>query len=425
MAKTIENLSIESIQTQDGAFFDGLTDSIEFLKANGTFTTEAVIESQILDRIRYSTGMWVDVVIKKEVNVGAYVMLPSVDKNHPFVNENYRKWYSGDAGMTAVHLLEKIPKGIVNTETGKVGGLFSQIRCDLSLGYDLIQGGRFTAREVAAVILHELGHLFTYFLHLGTTVQSALFSSAAAKNVMEAQTYEERVKILSEAERTFGIELPTKEALAKLNPAKVGNGVQAVILSTVAEKQKSEAGSSLYELRACEQIADDYAVQHGASKDLVTALDKVGRIYGEDSYRNGALFVMLEVCKLLIFIGSIAFGAWSSAISMSVYIMITNPLLRGYDKPGERAELIKKRCINQLQDRGLTKEEKLSIQADIDVIDKVISGTHDKSTLLELFWANFRRQGRAATKQLEFNKEVEELIFNETFKEAAAFSTMA
>lgn len=425
MARTIENLSLESIQSQDGAFFDGLTDSVEFLKANGTFTTEAIIESQILDRIRLHTGMWVDVVVKKEAQVGAYVMLPSVDKNHPFVNENLRKWYSGDVGMTAAHLLDKIPKGIVNTETGKVGGLFSKIRCDLSLGYDLIQGGRFTAREVAAVILHELGHLFTYFLHLGTTVQTALFSSAVAKNVMEAQTFEERVKILSESERTLGIELPTKEALAKLNPAKVGNGVQAVILSTLAEKQKSESGSSIYELRACEQIADDYAVQHGASKDLVTALDKVGRIYGEDSYRNGALFAMIEACKLIIFIGSIAFGAWGSTLSMAIYIMVTNPTLRAYDKPGDRAELIKKRCINQLQERGLTKEEKLSIQADIDVIDKVINSTHDKSTLLELFWTNFRRQGRAASKQLEFNKAVEELIFNETFQEAAAFSTMA
>lgn len=420
----MRSFSLEDLKPQSGALFDLITDSVKFLKSDGTFTTKAILASQLQDRIKYHTGLYIDPLIKKDLSMNAYVILPAIDKNHPFIQDKYRKWYMPKVGETFIELSKAAPKGAVNTSTGKVSGVFEEIKCDMFIAYDLIQGSKFKAEEIAAILLHEIGHLFTYYLHLGTTVQTALFSSAIAKHVIDATSFDEKVKVLTLSERTLGIEFPEKEALARLEGNKANTAIQAVILTTVAEKQKSESGTSLYEVRACEQIADGFAISHGAGKDLVTGLDKLGKMAHDDSHKSRAWFVLVQTTKFILFVIAIGLGGVGTAIPLLAGILMSNPWVTEYDKPEARIELIRKRLMHMLSDRSLTKEEKLDIEEDIVVIDKVKESVKDKDTLVELFWGNLMKQGRRAKRELEFAKTVEAMVHNESFREAAAFSIL-
>lgn len=415
-------LSLESMAYQSSKLFAELTESIEFLRADGQYTTKEILESGIQERLRTRTKMQINFIINAKTGYGAYMHMPLMDKNHPFINEAFREWNTSREGIAWLNGMKQ--KASLDFEKGEVGGLFMDIPVDITLGLSLIGDRRFSAEEIASIILHELGHAWTYFVHLGTTVISGLHAGMLAREVMGVSSTEERVKLISQSERALGIEIPNKEELARLNAKQLGNGVQMVVITSVAEKQRSETGHRVYEMRACEQIADEYAVKYGAGRSLVTALEKLYRIYGQtSSFRSAPLHILIEAAKAIGFLFLVFFGGPATGFLLMTRILLTNPLESSYDKPEARALLIKQRIIGQLKDRELPAEKVHQLKADVEVIDGVLAGMRDKSTLVELFWSNYMTEGSSAAKGIAFNKRLEELLYNDLFTEASSFRT--
>lgn len=424
--RNLLNVSVESamMSYQDGSLFRELTEAVRFLRTDGTYTTKVIEESGIMNRIFHRTGMKINVVIDKKLGHGAYMLLPLMDKNHPFISEAYREWNTSRESSAWLKGLAE--KGTIDYKTGKVGGIFSKIPIDIKLGLNLFTEDFLHAEEIAAVLLHELGHGRTYFIHLGTTVISALHAGAAAREVIGTSDIEQRVKIISETERALGTEIPNREEIARMNAKQSADGLQMVIISHVAEKQRSETGHRIYEMRACEQIADEFAAKHGAGRSLVTALDKMGRLHGTDSssYRNSILHVLLETCKGILFLLGMVFGGPSGlSFSLLCRLLLTNPLARGYDKPEARAALIRQRIVAEMKDTSLDADKVRALRDDVAAIDAVMVDVKDKSSLAELFWENYMAEGQSAAKQVAFNKRLETLLYNDLFSEAASFRT--
>jgi hypothetical protein len=415
-------LSLESMAYQDGQLHKDLTEAVRFLRADGTFTTPVVKESGINERINTLTGMMINIIIDAKLGLGAYMLLPLMDKNHPFITEAFREWNTSRESSAWLQGASRI--GSVDMKTGRVGGLFSKIPIDIRMGLGLFVDTMFSPEEIASIILHECGHARTYFLHLGTTVVSGLHAGMAAREVMRINDQTERVKVISEAERALGIEIPNKEEISRLGTGQIADGMQMVVISHTAEKQRSETGHRLYELRATEQIADEFAVKHGAGRSLVTALDKLHRIHGDSSsYRNGALHVLIESMKGILFLSALILGGPVLSFSLLAKLLLTNPLARAYDKPEARALLIRQRIVAEMKDQTIDAQKVASLKEDLAAIDACMAGVRDKSTLTELFWENYMSEGKSASKQIAFNKRLEELLYNELFSEAASFRT--
>ena len=414
-------ISLESIAMQSGDFFRMLVENIEFLRNDGRYTTATIKESGIMETIRLQTGLNVDVIVRKDNGLGAYVLLPNVDKNHPFIRSEFRQFLNNDVGVSALSFKDAAPKGTVNTQTGKVTGWFSEVRTQMVLTYGLLTAKGFSAEEVAAVVLHELGHLFTYFLHLGSTVISNLAVSATARKIVEAQDYGEREYILTEAERTLGIEIPNKEALAKITSDKEANGVQTVMLTSLVEKARFETGFNIYEVRSCEQIADQFAVKHGAGANLASALDKIYRQYGHSSYRNRMLHVMLEIAKFTLFV----VGLWiGMVIPLLLYIIHYNPLLKEYDDPKQRFEFIISTLTEDIKKRDLPEERRKQLIHDIEVVKNISENATDKRTINQIFWQYCRGEGSQAVKQEKLAKAIQEFTSNALFVSASKFALL-
>jgi hypothetical protein len=418
----LNTLSTENLAVQDGLLFKELVSSINFLRTDGTYTTSAILESGISDRLYTRTKMKLNVLVNAKAGFGAYIILPTIDKNHPFIDEVYRRFFHSREGFAWVQGAKKA--GFIDPKRGQVGGIFSEIAMDIHMGVSLFQDKRFTDEELASIILHEAGHAYTYFLNLGTTVISGLAAGQAARQVMNADDYVTRKKVIEEAERALGIEVPNSEELARMRADKSADGIQMVILTETSEKQKTETGHRVYEMRACEQIADEFAVKHGAGRSLVTALDKLGRIYGFDStYRSMPMHIIVEMIKVLGFLFVLFFGQFVVGFFLILVILLNNPMERAYDKPEQRARLIRQRLVDQMKDQTLDKAKIKELQDDVQAVDAVIAGAKDKSGLIELFWENFMSEGAKSSRQIAFNKRLEELLYNDLFSEAASYRT--
>lgn len=414
-------VSLESIAMQSGQFFEQLTENVEFLRNDGRYTTDTIKESGIMETIRLQTGLSVDFNIRKDKGMGAYVMLPNVDRNHPFIKSDFRQFMNNDVGLSALSFKDIAPKGTVNTATGKVTGWFSEIRCQMTLTYDLLTAKIMNSSEIAAIILHELGHLFTYFLHLGNTVVSNLVVSVAARKIVDAADYGERSYILKEAEKTLGIEIPNKEALAKITSDKEAGNVQTVMLTSLVEKARFETGFNFYEIRSCEQIADQFAVKHGAGVSLASALDKIYNHYGHSSYRNRMTHVLLEIGKLILFVAGLWLGA---VIPLVLYVIYTNPLIKEYDDPKKRVEFIISTLTEEIKKRELPEDRRKQLIEDIEIAKMIADKADDKRTLYQIFWQYCRAEGSAAAKQEKLMKAIEEFSNNALFLSASKFALL-
>lgn len=413
---------LENLRMQGDEFFNQLVEGISWLRTDAKYSTASIKESGVMETIRMQTGLNVDWIIQNSNDLGAYVMLPTVDRNHPFIQDSlYRKYGSNDTGVSALNFKSSKVTGTVNTATCKVSGWFSEIRCSMNISLGLLKTKQFTNEEVAAIVLHELGHLFTYFLLLGNSVISNIIVSSTARSIVTAKDEGERKYILEEAERTLGVELPNKEMLSKMSAERDQDAAQTIMLTSLAEKVRTETGFNIYEVRSCEQLADTFAVKHGAGVHLASGLDRIYNFYGHRAYRNRMIHVVLEIAKLIAF----AAGLWlTGVIPLVIYVIFVNPLIKEYDDPQQRLNFIVNKLTDEVKDRKLPDDRRRQLLADIELAKQIADKADDKRTLYQVFWEYCRSEGSKAAKEEQMMKQIEELMSNGLFRAASEFALL-
>ena len=100
-------------------------------------------------------------------------------------------------------LLRKDKRSIIGTvdrETSTVGKDFTDlVMCiQVTKGLFLTNAGvgisDFTPEEIAAIILHEVGHIFTYFEYMGEVVTTNYVLQHVSKSIMETRDIEQKYK---------------------------------------------------------------------------------------------------------------------------------------------------------------------------------------------------------------------------------------
>lgn len=416
------NFSTESLQFQSAKMHEQLTEAIAELRKDGRYNTEALNAVNIPNIVSNFTGMNISFDVLSGGGYNAYIRLPMVDRNHPFVQDWFRdSAFQDDLGAQLIRALGGKAVGGIDPVTGRVSGLYTKIRGDVYMGMGLLKDKSFTDGELAAIIGHECGHLWTYFKYLGTLVYSAHVMGAVAKSMMGLDTHKARVDTLIEAEKVLGVDLNDKEKIAAMPNAKVRSlYAQSVMVSTYAIKSRSETGANVYEMRSCEQLADQFVVRFNGGKDLAIALDKMYRKYWSKSTMNTATYTFLECLKLILFLAA----TFMFPVSMAIYLMCSNPTRKIYDDPEARVKFIKQQMIDELKNKDLDSKRREQVLENIQAVETVEAGLDDKRSLLELFWTVIMPSGRSALTQEQSAKEIEALLSNDLYLNAAKFKQM-
>ncbi|TSH67410.1 hypothetical protein FG611_26225, partial [Salmonella enterica subsp. enterica serovar Muenchen] len=135
--------------------------------------------------------------------VFAGVEPPKLDANNPIIADLQRKMVQGntDLDVYSKFLKENELNGEFDDKNAKLSGELSKVPSPLWLTPKLLTGIELTDLEVAAIILHEVGHVYYYFRTLMRTVVTNLIADAAANRMMQTEDPTVRLKVVKDVER--------------------------------------------------------------------------------------------------------------------------------------------------------------------------------------------------------------------------------
>lgn len=407
--------SLEAVDFQKSELlFKELTAEIKAIRAKGKVTTKVVQNSRLSAIVLSHTNLLVTFKVEEADYLNAWVYPPSVDKNHPFYENAIRKYINTGKAINYIKK-ENGRVGYVDLQKSKVYGWFTEINCDVwttSLAYS---DEKVLAEELAAIYLHELGHVFTYFQMLANaaTLNQALHSANAAYLGTKAGI--SRIEVLAEVEKQLDVKFDDKDALVDANY----DVVSAIILSKHVEKSRSASGSSLYDTRAWEFMSDQFASRHGAGRYLVTGLDKLNRRYGDSAYLSGPTFYLMEIGKLLVFL-YLNLGL----VGLPLLFLFFSPFVNTYDDTAMRFTRIRNQITEALKDRNNTPERKKRLLEDLTAIDEVSKAAKDRYTFNQMFHLVVSNKARRFVQQRDIQNQLEQLMNNSLFENAARFDTI-
>lgn len=416
------NLNLESAYTQSGMLFEDLIEEIEALRRGGDYSQEAMKKCGVARAIKTYTGIDCDFIATEKIGYNAFFTFPLMDKNHPFLRQ---MGYDG-MGSSAVTLQSlrensaKASKGWVNLKTGKVGGYFTQVRCSIHVGLVMLSTTKFSVAEVAAVILHELGHAFTYFEYFGNIVRKSWLVDQASQSAVGIEPPEQKVKVIEEVERQLGIDSVDRTALINTPKQSRNQAVEAVLIAEDLMNTRTESSTPYYDVRCVEQLADQFVAIHGGSVAQASALSKLFKEKGHIETLSAPEYMAIELLKMVMF--SITACLFPVLTILYVFSILPNPKL--YDDPKQRIIYLKRHCINALKNCRSDVMKKSLIE-DIAAIEALENQLTERNTVFDMLANNLTVVGRKLYKQESFQKKVEEALHNDLYTRAAQFEGLS
>ena len=256
-----------------------------------------------------------------EKSYAAYCHLVEVDKNHPFFHQRNKMICHVTNNFKTQKLSEV---GYVDLKNSTVSGVFSQYPIKIGIGEFFFkdetgQHSAFSAEEVTAILIHEIGHAFTTFEYLSKTVMTSLVVSTSVKNSMGINEPDKRAKVIVKAASDAGVALDRE--YVKETIGKHGESADVVFLTKHVKDLNKLTKTNYYDARNCEQIADQFAVKHGAGAALGSALERLFKMGLQTHYQSTVTFVTIEVLKVATFmLTAVLAAAIGSYIALSLMI---------------------------------------------------------------------------------------------------------
>lgn len=394
-----------------------LTQIIDDWRPSEVFTTEEVAKRGLASAIFDASGISVRFEISPVIFSNAAVELPNIDKNHPLINNYQRAWLSNRDLHKVLNFVGGKFSGYVDRKEGRVYGDFCKLQCPAYLTIGLLKNPAITSRGIASIILHELGHVFTFFERLLDLFNMNYAASAVATRILKLESDVERIEIISEYEKAVGVTIADKELVAR--QSKDGVIFVKLVTETIKNRRNIE-GNEIYSFRNFEQCSDQFAVRHGVGRDLHQALTVIERENGHTSHESWTVHIMLETLKLL---GFVFMTAWSCGTFGLVVLLCARPLNKIYDDPKERAVRIRNEMVGELKLK-LTDERRKTVVEDLRALDVCIKEIEDKKTIMEAMWSYLIPSGRESEAKRKFDQQLEALGNNNLFYASSMLETV-
>jgi hypothetical protein len=424
-------ISQEAISYQaNSMFLQDLTFAFQNLIAGGVYNQPAMDKLNLSKIVARHTGLNLEFKLAAgELN--AFAIPPFIDVNSPLMDRFRIMGLDSAEGLGDYHLtFKKITsftkelRGSIDRANGRVSGVFSKILTSVTIGSGLWEKGKLTPEEVAAVCLHEIGHVFTFLECLMQTATMNMVLASANQALAKTTEMEHRLQLVHETAQALDIKVENKESLARPNIKP--DAFNAVFLkATMDPELRSAAGSATYDLRSSEFLADQFAARYGAGRALVTGLDKMHRATGGEHRRSLAVHIAVQVIYTWAIIANAIAMPIIATVVIILMLIFANPEAKVYDDPAERLLRIRNDLVQSLKDGGLPAKTREQILKDIEYVDKAREGVVDRRTYFSYLWMAMSSKRRDQFKQMRFQQEIEGLVNNEFFVKAQQFKHLA
>lgn len=407
--------SLEFMKLQDDDFFDKLKAIIAVIRQDSKFTTKTIFEAGLEKAIFDRLGMSIEINMRPYPTINAAIELPEIDRNHIFYRALTTS-FPNDVGKAVSYFQdEKMRIGFVDVDKIKVGGIFSRIPMRVFLNQGLFHPD-ITDGEIATTILHELGHGFTFFYYLLHTAMCSFISNSTATQVMGAKGDNERVIIIERGARVLGLDGVSVNEMLTQTPEQIAGSLQALYINSTVSNLRSETGFGMYELRACEQLADWFAVKLGSGLESATLQEKLLTNRRKYEKENTAR-------SRLSFKTAFVYGAyvirWAIPTPTILSDIFHDNTISKYDNDSARIKYMRHALIDELRDANLPDELTSKLTKQIDSIKEVedrVAKSEDtfSKTIADFFRKRVIPNYRRNVSNVEMQKTIEEAMYNDS-----------
>lgn len=413
-------VSTEAIDPQDKSFFNGIVNEIRKMRSNGVFDIKTF--EGFSNIVKNYTGMNIffwpikDYTTLKEGVLNINYRPEHLNKNHVLTNFLYsvEKIVTKDYYKNK-NLQECFPdgiKGTVNLDKNTVEGDYKKIVSHIAIPTICLSDPYFTDEELAAAIMHEIGHAFMYLASMDNVVTTNAVLAGLLGILTKTDDLKKRTTALQLAYEKLNIQERAKE-IEDTAKAKNEVAMQIFIQKTIT-RNRSLSDSKNYDITAYEQSADQYALRCGAGAHLASFFDKSTVVSGVSIYRNKVSYHAAELLTMslhytermfrilgdLIVVGTVVgiVGFLTGTLSTGMALSIFSITMRGrmvaliglctgiasevtgkyfktgprYDQDKNRLLRMKEDLINQLKYTNRKDRFYIDILDDIRVIEKII-----------------------------------------------------
>ena len=427
---TQARLSMEAVEwDDDGTLFNDIARVIsEFrseVKASDELAAEKLLHSEFGRVILKHMGMKATLSIDNSNGVNAYIVVPAIDRNNPILHR-FANLTTGNRTVLDKLVKEEELYALVDRKEGRLGGILSEIDHPIYITRGMLfNNDKFSPREIAAVILHELGHAFSYYEGLSQYIrQNVILASNVAefRDTSDAQT---RLRIISrlKAEKLLPKEFDDSRV------ANAGDRYTTVVISMGQRMIAEDPNSIFHNSTTFESAADQFAIRKGAGLYLAKSLTKIYKQYNSSAFEYYfGLFVSVAISIMSMLF--VAIGALHPVFFLFGLVSYMTALIQGafsgYDTPRDRLKRIRTEMIGRLKKQDLSDVVRKELVKTFDSLDELLK-QNDKhynanETLGKLIYDRldslFIRQKDAKKRQ----QALEDLLNNELYVSAARFA---
>lgn len=419
----MENVSVESFAYKgESSLYKGIVDIISKERQMGKTSKTQISTSGLVELIKKETGINIS---KIEIVDGKYSFAISVSLLSG-KNINTSRFYidlmkdaviDNDDIFTIDNLERKNEwHGLVDLKNHKVSGVFSKVPNILYLSNDDIYKDYLTPEEVAACILHEIGHAIYGFL----TMSQIVTFNAVVHSINEQLKDIDQPDSLKFKLIDIGnlLKLPKEDADA-IARAKTTDEGYNVLLTTVAEKIKGSTGQLDIDRTFNESYADIFAIRNGAGPALFSGLAKIMKEY-KTGYRsktmNNIIAVGMQLCISLLpglYVG-LASGIMVSIpiVSAVAAVLLTGTIIFDgsgggdvYEDPKERLSRIKMDILGELRLK-ISKDRRVQLNEQLLLMNKTLAIINDD----RVAYIEFLKSLRAPFRKYRSDQERERVL---------------
>jgi hypothetical protein len=378
--------------------------------------------------INHATGIYVivKVIADKKASPTLCIGTPIVNPSNPLLELTKKSYKAPRFPVEALRKISSSLEGTVDLKKGKVTGVFTKIASTVFISANLImpnmavKGLVLTPEELSAALLHEIGHAFTYYELLATTVMTNYALDLVVTSLRGETDKVKRIKLIEAAAEGLEAKVPDATKLAEQTDESV---IQSVLLNAAVENSRSATGSRVYEYRNAEFLADQFATQQGAAKALATSVEKFAAWQvGLASLQNkwSVTHMAFTVLRTVMDIGLLPVYA--------IMLALPDMDVMSYDPPQERLGRIKRTLIQAIKDDRLSSIQRDELLSDIATVDETLSriASESRRPLFMALWQSLTSDRRARAKQTKYQQDLEALASNDLFvagHQLAALST--
>lgn len=420
--RTLAQLATESIGFQDGSFRKALIADLVNIRNQARelerMSTRSFCKSQpvlqLLSTIAKFTGL--KVIMQDGQSSGPAMGIPFLSKNHVLFSPDlkdmveYFDSVKGDVEFSINNVLKSLKRrtisGEIDLKQSKVSGVFCELENPLYYPRSYLLGDFLTHEENAAVILHELGHAFTFMEYLTRMVSTNQAIATLSRTLDGSITPDTRVIIFDKAADAMDLSKTQKEALKN---AKSQEQIAVIVLDREIEASVSELGFNLYDVNSCEYLADQFAARHQAGSALVTALDKIVQSYALNSFIGNVVMLFSAVCAVVSTSGLL--------LPVLILVLIFSPNKGDdiYDNLKSRFIRAKHQLVEQLKNEDLDANVRTELLSEISIIDSVSERHSDQLGIVETLAYYLRPGYRNAHKYELLQKDLERIGTSDLF----------